>query len=610
MGGIAGWIDFRRDLTEERGTVLTQLGTLAARGPDGESLWASPHAVLGHRSHRHVDEHGMAKGDADAVTVVVDGRVLNAAELRAELGVPGLAAGADAELIKQAYLRWGEGFAERLDGMCAVAVWDGRADRLTLVRDRLGVKPLYYYPTADGVLFGSEPKAILAHPLAVAEIDLTGLRELLAYTTTPGAGVVAGLRPVLPAGQLRLDRDGLRQRRYWQVAAAPHTDDLATTIRTARELLESSVERQIDGTASFGMLLSGGLDSSALAALAAGILDRRGQGPLHTYSLGYPDIGPPLPGPLRGSDDEPYAAAVAEYLRSEHTHFHLETGTLMDPVLRGTAVAAQQDMPVAATQFPTSLRMLCRKVARHTRVVVGGNRANIVFGSVMGMTDQTVLAAETYPWIASVQSRLPPAGLGTGLLAPDLLGKLDLPAYCADMYQADLARVPRLAGEDGHERRMREIYHLNLQGLQEFSCVLDDGGSSAEGVELRLPFCDHRLIDYMFNVPWSMKDFDGESKSILRSAVSGLLPESVLHRPPSQFPVGRDPASGTILRAELARVLADPVAPVRALLDEEAARRLIDGPVVPARSWIDLTDMELVLQVNQWLSRFAVRIRL
>ncbi|MEU4563498.1 asparagine synthase (glutamine-hydrolyzing) [Actinoplanes sp. NPDC023936] len=615
MGGIAGWLDFERDLSTHRGVVLAQLGTLAPRGPDDEGVVVTPHLVAGHRA-RAVVERGRARQPVTVrgpggghATLLLDGQIYNWRELRAELAAAGheFTGGGDAETAAHAYLRWGSAFAERLDGMFAVVVWDRVRERLVLVRDRLGVKPLFYQRVGAGLTFGSEPKALLAHPLADHGVDADGLRELLAFTSTPGRAVFRGMRRVLAGGIVEVDRDGTSERRYWELTAEPHTDGLDATVQRVRELLGESVARQLDADTPPGVLLSGGVDSSTVAALAARELARRGEGPLRTYTIGYPGGGPPAPGPMRSSEDAPFAAEVAAHIGAEHTYLELDPAELLDPVARGSAVAAQQDMPVAAPQFPASLRLLCRRVAPHSGVVLAGEQADTVFASFMGMDDPAVIGADTYPWIAATRDRLPPAGLGTGLLAPDLLDKLDVHGYLAETYRADLARVPRLDGEDSAEARLREIYFLHLQGWQEFGCALDDGVSAAEGVELRWPFCDHRLVQYLFNVPWSLKT-SGGPKGLLRAAAADLLPASVLDRPSSQFPTGRNPAYAGLLRRTAGEVLADPHAPVRQLLDVPAVERALRAPFEPARAWRDLTDLEMVLQLDQWLRNTAARL--
>ncbi|MFF4775718.1 asparagine synthase (glutamine-hydrolyzing) [Microtetraspora fusca] len=613
MGGIAGWVDFHRNLVPDRNAVLAQLGTLAWRGADGEGIWTSPHAVIGHRRRAAVDLPGgrqpMSEGD---VALAFDGQIYNYRELREELRGLGhrFRTDGDTEVLLRAYLEWGEECPAHLNGMFAFALWDGRAERLVLARDRFGVKPLYYHPTETGVIFGSEPKAVLAHPLVDPVVDADGLRELLAFTSTVGRAVVRGMRRVRPGEVVAIDEKGTGERLYWRLAAAPHTDDRGATVRRVRELLEASVTRQLAADVPVGVLLSGGVDSSTVAALAARALRDQGAGRLRTFTVGYMGGQATGPGPMRSAEDAPYAREVAEHIGSEHELIELDARDMTDPVLRRTAVWAQQDMPVAAPQFPASLRALCRRIGERVGVVLAGEQADTVFASFMGMDDPAVVAAETYPWIAATAHHLPPQGLGTGLFSPDVLRELDVPGYCADMYRAELSGVPTLDGEEPGARRMREIYYLHLQGWQEFGCALDDGVSLAGGVELRWPYCDHELVQYLFNVPWEMKTFDGRPKSLLRAAAADLLPASVLQREPSQFPTGRDPAYAPMLKAELARVLADPASPVLPLLDLAAAKALLAGSIEPRRAWRDLTDMEMVLQTNQWLDQHRIRIAL
>lgn len=211
--------------------------------------------------------------------LVYTGEVYNFRELRLELQGLGHAfrTRSDTEVVLRAYLQWGEAMLERLNGMYAFALWDAREQRLLLVRDRMGVKPLYYYPMPDGVLFGSEPKAILAHPEAERRVTAGGLREMLDLVKMPEAAAFAGMHEVRPGQVVTIDRGGLRKRRYWQLEAREHTDDLPTTIRTVRELLDDIVERQIIADVPLCTLLSGGLDSSVVTALAAQSMRRQGK---------------------------------------------------------------------------------------------------------------------------------------------------------------------------------------------------------------------------------------------------------------------------------------------------------------------------------------------
>lgn len=270
MCGIAGWVDFERDLTRERAVAQRMTETMHNRGPDADGLWLSRHAALGHRRLSIIDLEGgrqpmvAEEENTPAAVIIYTGEVYNFRELRAELGSLGhtFRTQSDTEVVLEAWRQWGERCAERLNGMYAFALWDVRREELWLVRDRMGIKPLYYAPTPHGVLFGSEPKAILAHPQVRAQLDEDGLRELLSFSKTPGHAILRGLRELRPGYQVRVRREGLSERPYWRLESHPHRDSLHTTVHTVRGLLEDIVTRQLISDVPLCTLLSGGLDST------------------------------------------------------------------------------------------------------------------------------------------------------------------------------------------------------------------------------------------------------------------------------------------------------------------------------------------------------------
>src|SRR5882757_952251 len=293
MCGITGWVDFERDLTAERDTLEVMIRTMACRGPDASGLWVAPHAALGHRRLAVIDIAGgrqpmtADEGGEAVAALTYSGEAYNYRELRAELAAAGqrFSTESDTEVVLRSYLAWGDAFVERLNGMFAFAIWDTRREELLLVRDRMGVKPLFYAPTPHGVLFGSEPKAILAHPAFEAAVDLDGFRELLALAKTPERSFYSGMAEVRPGQVVTVSRGGLRRRRYWQLEARPHTDDLPTTVATVRELLLDIVDRQLISDVPLCTLLSGGLDSSTVTALAADAMGRAGEGPVRSFAV-------------------------------------------------------------------------------------------------------------------------------------------------------------------------------------------------------------------------------------------------------------------------------------------------------------------------------------
>ncbi|MGI5485476.1 asparagine synthase (glutamine-hydrolyzing) [Microtetraspora malaysiensis] len=611
MCGIAGWIDYDRDLRAERDVASAMTETMACRGPDAEGLWTEPHAALGHRRLAIIDIEGgrqpmAAERDGRLLAVLTySGEVYNFRELRAELAVRGhrFRTESDTEVVLEAYLEWGEDFVDRLNGMYAFAIWDARREELLLVRDRMGIKPLYYYPTPSGVLFGSEPKAILANPLAERVVDADGLRELLAFVKTPESAVYRGMYEVRPGQIIRVRREGLTKRRYWRLESREHTDDLPTTISTIRGLLDDIVGRQLISDVPLCTLLSGGLDSSAVTALAARSL---GSTKVRSFSVDFAGYTENFqPDAMRDTPDGPYVKDVVEHIGADHTDIVLNSADLMNPAVRAAALRAR-DIPVGMGDMDTSLYLLFKAIRERSTVALSGESADEVFGGYRWFHDPDAVNAGTFPWLATV-------GVGhrnglTTLFDEPLLRKLDIPAYRADAYQQALAAVEPLPGESGLQKRMREVSHMHLTRFVQILLDRKDRMSMAVGLEVRVPFCDHRLVEYVFNTPWAMKTFDGREKSLLRAATGDVLPRSVVERRKSPYPSTQDPAYERALQVESARLLSRDDLAIAPLLDLAKARNVLDHEVGTTSLQENRTAMEQLVQVNAWMEEYGVRV--
>ncbi|MEV0234011.1 asparagine synthase (glutamine-hydrolyzing) [Nonomuraea sp. NPDC050786] len=604
MCGIAGWVDFDRDLTDERATALAMTETMSCRGPDDQGLHLGRHAALGNRRLAVIDiEGGHMPMTAEGLAVITySGEVYNFGELRAELVAKGhrFRTRSDTEVVLHGYLEWGEAVADRLNGMYAFALWDERTQELLLIRDRMGIKPLYYYPLPHGALFGSEPKAILANPLAPPVVDIEGLRQLLSLATLRQRPVYKGMYELPPGHLLRVSRQGTQLRRYWALDAREHTDDLDTTVRTVRELLEDIVSRQLVSDVPLCSLLSGGLDSSIVTALASK------HGRIRSFAVDYAGYAENFQADeLRGDPDAPFVRMLAEHVGSDHTDIVLGPDELADPRLRAAVVRAW-DVPHFVGDMNSSLYMLFRAIREHSTVALSGESADEVFGGYAWFHLPEAVQADTFPWLAMVMREHQP----TDILDKSLIRRLDMDTYTADGYRTALAEVPHLDVQDERERRMREICYLHLTRFLPFLLDRKDRMSMAVGLEVRVPFCDHRLVEYVFNTPWSMKTFDGREKSLLRAAGADLLPEPILRRVKAPYPVTQDVGYEQALRAALREVAGDKEAPVLPLLDPAAVREAVTDPPDKVTTTMTRFGLELALDLNVWLTEYGVRLDL
>ncbi|MFC0602161.1 asparagine synthase (glutamine-hydrolyzing) [Streptomyces palmae] len=614
MCGITGWVSYRQDLTTERGTLDAMTRTMARRGPDAAGVWLDTHAALGHRRLAVIDIEGgkqpmpVRNGDRTLLATTYSGEVYNYRELRAELAGRGHAfhTRSDTEVVLHAYLEWGEAFTERLNGMYAFALWDPLREELLLVRDRMGIKPLYYHPTPDGVIFGSEPKAILAHPAVRPVVDAEGLAEALAFVKTPGHAIYRGMYELRPGHTLRVRRGGLTVRRYWGLEPREHPDDLDTTIGRVRALLEDIVARQIITDVPLCTLLSGGLDSSAISALVARALAERGRGPVRSFAVDFVHQAEHFhPDDLRPTPDRPYAHALAEHIRSAHHDIVLDAAAVSEPANQA-AVLTARDLPVGLGEMDTSLYLLFKAIRQQSTVALSGESADEVFGGYRWFHLPEVVGADTFPWLAAQAVDGTGADGRVSLLDRGLLDRLDMAGYQDARYREALAEVPHTAGLSAAERRMREICHLHLTRFVQILLDRKDRTSMAVGLEVRVPFCDHRLVQYVFTAPWAMKTFDGREKSLLRAATRDLLPAQVADRVKSPYPSIQDPGYATALRTALGRVAADGDAPVHPLLDAGAVSAALDEDA--GESYRLAT--ELVLGLDGWLRAYGVSLDL
>ncbi|HTU74660.1 MAG TPA: asparagine synthase (glutamine-hydrolyzing) [Trebonia sp.] len=613
MCGITGWVSFGRDLLGDRGShaiVASMTETMACRGPDDSGTWTARHAALGHRRLAVIDLPGgrqpmSLETPGGPLVIVYSGETYNFTELRAELAGRGhrFVTDSDTEVVLHAYLEWGAALAERLNGMYAFAIWDSREDKLVMVRDRMGIKPFYYYQFPDGVLFGSEPKAILANPLAGRSVSLDGLREMCAFVKTPGEAVWDGMREVEPGTIVTVSRAGLRVARYWALETRPHADGLDDTVAHVRELLEDIVRRQLVADVPLCSLLSGGLDSSAMTAIAARQLAERGER-VRSFAVDFTGQEENfVPDELRGTLDAPFVLDVARNSRTDHQDIMLGSDELAAPDVRAAVITAR-DIPAGLGDMDASLYLLFRAIRGASTVALSGESADEVFGGYRHFFEEEPRKARNFPWLA---------GSARAMVASDdifvagLSSALQMPAYVQDAYDTAVARIQRLDGEPDFEWQMRKICYLHLTHFVRILLDRKDRMSMAVGLEVRVPFCDHRLVEYVYNTPWSLKTYDGREKSLLRGACLDVLPASVAERVKSPYPSTQDPAYPARLQDHAREYLSTPGHPVFDLVSRDwLARATTAAKVAPTTRH----GLERALDLALWLEIYKPALKM
>ncbi|BCJ86418.1 asparagine synthase (glutamine-hydrolyzing) [Effusibacillus dendaii] len=613
MCGITGWIDWQQDLTQQRAVLESMTETLRYRGPDASAVWLSPNAAFGHRRLTVVDPVGGAqpmireRGD-NTYVIVYNGELYNTEDLRKELLERGhtFRSHSDTEVLLTSFIEWGPACVEKLNGIFAFAIWNEPVRRLFLARDRLGVKPLFYTERGESFLFASELKALLANPLVEPLIDAEGLGEIFALgpSRTPGHGVFKGIRELRPGTCMTVDSNGSRSHTYWRLESWPHEDDLDTTAAKLRELLTDAIERQLVSDVPLGTLLSGGLDSSIITAVAALAYKKKKRGPLDTYSIDYVDNDKYFKAhAFQPNADAPFIKRVSEYFGTKHHSIVIDTPELVD-ALR-TAVLAR-DLP-GQVDVDSSLYLFAREIKKETTVVLSGECADELFGGYPWFHREEDMNGNTFPWLRKTTER-------AQLLNPEIVNLMQPEAYVARRYEETLAEVPRLPSEDPFEARRREMFYLNIYWFMAQLLDRKDRMTMAASLEGRVPFCDHRLVEYVWNIPWHIKMADNREKGILRQAFDGILPDDVLYRKKSPYPKTHHPAYTRAVREWLIEILNDASSPLLQLIDEKAVRTLIcsdaDTTHLPWYGQLmSVPQMYAYLaQVDTWMRTYHVRV--
>jgi len=613
MCGIVGLVDFERTILDDAPVVRRMTETLSHRGPDDSGFYAAEHALLGHRRLVVVDPEGGAQPMQRTVggktyTIVYNGELYNTEELRRELLALGFAFNAysDTEVLLCAYIAWGTACAEKLNGIFSFGIWDAERETLLLCRDPLGVKPLYYTFVGSSLLFASELKALLAHPGVRPVIDSDGVCEVMGLgpAHAPESGVFKNVYQLPAAHLLLFTREGTAVKEYWLLKPEPHAENVKDTAAHIRYLLLDAVKRQLVADVPVCTFLSGGLDSSAISAIAAEEFRRQGQ-TLNTYSVEYEgNSGFYQANDFQPAPDDAWVDRMAGFIGSVHHRVILNNKTLADALY--DAVRAN-DLPGMA-DIDSSLLLFCREVRKGATVALSGECADEVFGGYPWYVRKDLAYAGTFPWSGAVKER-------DALLGPALKG-IGLPEYVQRRYDETLAKVPGLSDDSEEERAFRQMFYLNIKWFMNTLLTRKDRMSMANSLEVRVPFADYRLVEYAFNIPRDMLFYDGREKGLLRLALTGLMPDDVLWRKKSPYPKTFHPQYVTAVCDAMEGFVNAEDCRIAEVLDMDAVRSLISTQGRSfGRPWFGqlMTGPQLIaylLQFELWMREYGVQTEL
>lgn len=615
MCGFVGIINLKQNISNEKQVIIDMNNTLSKRGPDECGYYTEDNILLGHRRLIVIDPDGGKQPmtytyNGNTYTIVYNGQIYNTSELCEELKQHGftLTSHSDTEILLKLYICFKEEVVHKINGIFAFAIWDSKNKKLFLARDHFGVKPFYYCYINNYFIFSSEIKAILKFPNITTKLDKQGIFELFGIgpAHTSGTTVFKDIYELKPATTLTFKDNKLQMHKYWKLQSKPHTDSLGKTCETVRFLLEDSIKKQLVSDVPLCTFLSGGLDSSIISLYAANYCKENNLPPLNTYSVDYVDNDKNfVKTDFQPNSDNYYINLMTKNLYSNHHTIVLDTPELASS-LEDAMIA--RDVPGMA-DVDSSLLLFCKNVKNEATVTLTGECADEIFGGYPWFFRKDSLRSETFPWSIAISER-------QKLLNPNLSKEIDLKEYIDYRYEESLNEVEILETDSKETSEKRKISHLTLNWFMQTLLDRSDKMGMYNGFEIRVPFCDYRLAQYVWNIPWEIKALKGREKGLLRYVMKDILPSEIVDRKKSPYPKTCNPTYLKKVKQMLTQIMENKNAPINYLLNREYILEILntDGTAFK-RPWFGqlMTGPQLMAylcQVNMWLEKYQPKIEL
>ncbi|MDR2266896.1 MAG: asparagine synthase (glutamine-hydrolyzing) [Christensenellaceae bacterium] len=571
MCGIAGQVNYSGNMPD-RTIFKTMSTTLSKRGPDANGEYGDTHCHLVHRRLIVIDPLGgvqpmSVKKKGCEWMIVYNGELYNTDEIRSQLCAIGYTfhGHSDTEIVLKAYIEWGEKCLDKFNGIFAFAIWEKKTGRLFAARDRLGVKPFFYFQDGDGIIFASQVNALLVHPKIPRAIDSNGIKQLLLLGPGRSCGLtcIKGIEELKPGECITVTKRGVTKRIYWHLVASSHQDDLVTTIEKTHYLITDAIKRRMISDVPLGCFLSGGLDSSIITAVVAG--EYKGKNiDLNTYSVDYLDNDKYfIPNAFQPDCDNKYIEIMSRYVGSNHSSVVLDLPDVVEALYDACDARTSPGM----ADIDASLLLFCREIKKHDTVCLSGEGADEIFGGYPWYHNKEILFCDALPWSSSIDAR-------SELFRTEVIGK-DADEFVYNEYKKIISMCSYIDDESVYERRLREMFVLNIYGFLQTLLDRKDRMSMYNGLEVRVPFCDFRIVEYAFNMPWKFKSHNSREKGIVREAFKSELPHEIINRKKSPYPKTHNPAFMSAVTTRVMEIMKDRSSAIYNLVNVDYINSLI-----------------------------------
>ncbi len=609
MCGIAGEVSYSNSTKINIDSYIKMQKVLAPRGPDQNGIYIKDNVALIHSRLCVIDvENGVQPmsvtlGNKE-YTIIYNGELYNTDEIRNELKLLGYSflTHSDTEVILKAFVQWKEDCLNKFNGIFAFAIWNEYDKSLFFARDRMGVKPFFYTIKNNSFIFASEIKALLEHKYVDPIIDEDSIAEIMFIGPgrTPGCGIFKDICELKPSCCGYYNNKGIKIRKYWKLTDKEHKDSFKNTVETIRYLVKDSITRQLTSDVPIGTFLSGGLDSSIISSISNTYFKKKGQR-LKTFSVTYENNDKYFKkSKFQPNNDNDFISKMVDYLGCEHYLIKLNNTDLANALY--DAVDAR-DLP-GMSDVDSSLLLFCKEIKKHCTVALSGECADEIFGGYPWYRDKEIRAINGFPWAQSTQYRM-------SFIKKDI--KLpDAEEYVFSRYKDTLINTSKMDNLSSLESRMKEMMKLNIEWFMQTLLDRKDRMSMYNGLEVRVPFCDYRIVEYLYSVPWEFKDYKSYEKGLLRESVKDILPEEILWRKKSPYPKTHNPEYLEIVSNKLSEVIENNSSPVLSFIDKNKLMELLNTDLsIPWYGQLMTTPQTIAyfLQINYWLEKYNIKIK-
>ena len=563
MCGITGWMNKNENLRNKKRIIKKMTKTLKYRGPDSTGYFISDDVLIGHKRLAIIDpEKGKQPMKYDNYVIVYNGEIYNTDSIRKKLIKKGYSFNttSDTEVILKGYACYKEKIVEKLEGIFAFAIYDGKD--LFLARDRLGVKPLFYTQIDGNFLFASEIKALLKNDLVQPIIDKESLQELLGLgpSKIPGSGIFKGIKELRAAHYLTYKAGIIDIKRYWNVKDKKFDDTFEVCSTKVRRMLMDSIKRQMVSDVGISTFLSGGLDSSIITAVVSNELKKQNQ-VLDTYSIDYEDNDKYFKAnKFQVSKDKKFIDIMKNAFKTNHTYEVISQRKLAK-TLKESVIA--RDYPGMA-DIDSSLFWFSKQIRKEHKVILSGECADEIFGGYPWFYRKEIRERENFPWIDSLDERI-------SLIKKDLAQKLDLKNFVKEKCELTLSEI-----NVSDDENLKKLFYLNMTWFMPTLLDRKDRMTMRASLEARVPFADTKLIEYLWNVPWEYKYRNNQEKGLLRHAFKNILPKEIIDRKKNPYPKTHNPKYTKIMIKLLKKRLKNKKSVLYKIFDYDKLMNLIE----------------------------------